>query len=151
MKSQGIDHVAIVVKDMDRAVETLSSLFEVEFREIVEAKERLGVRISVSVPDLQLELMSVVDAAKAKSSSHGREIAEFAERVGEGIYRIFVKVEDAEAAMADAERQGIATGRKVEEKLLGGFIPHFKEVTFSRQSGLPVYVIGLIEYVNRKN
>ena len=147
MKSQGIDHVAIVVKDMDRTVETLSSLFEVEFKEIIEAKERLGVRISVSVPDLQLELMAVVDPVKAKSSVHGREIAEFAERVGEGIYRIFVRVEDAEQALADAKTKGINTGRKVEEKLLGGFIPHFKEVTFSRESGMPVFGIGLIEYV----
>ena len=151
MKSQGLDHVAIIVKDMDRAVETLSNLFQMKFKEIVEARERLGVRLCVSVPDLQIELISVVDPVKAKSSEHGREFAEFAERVGEGLYRILLRVNDAEGVAADAERIGLRVGLRLEEKQLGGVIPHFKEVIFSRKEGLPSYNIGVIEYVGGKS
>ena len=151
MKSQGLDHVAIMVKDMDRAVETLSNLFQMNFKEIVEAGERLGVRLCVSVPDLQIELISVVDPVKAKSSEHGREFVEFAERVGEGLYRILLRVDDAEGVAADAERIGLRVGLKMEEKQLGGVLPHFKEVIFSRKEGLSSYGIGVIEWIGGKS
>ncbi len=34
MKLQGLDHVAIMVKDMDRAVDFMSKLFDLKFEEV---------------------------------------------------------------------------------------------------------------------
>jgi catechol 2,3-dioxygenase-like lactoylglutathione lyase family enzyme len=148
MKTQGIDHVSIVVRDMDRAVETLSNVFGLAFKEIPEVKERMGIRICVSVPERQIELLSVVDPVKAsENSDHSREIAEFAKRVGEGIRRLFLKVENVEKAAAEAQEKGLCVAHKLEENGLGEFIPHFREVLFSPEKGTPTYGIGLIEYV----
>jgi hypothetical protein len=140
----------MVVKDFDRSVGALSKLFDVEFKEIPEAEERMGMRIWVSVPDFQLELMSVVDPSIARSSDIGREIAEFAKKFGEGIFKIFLKVDDAEEALADAEKKKIGVHRLIERKSIGGFFPHFKAVTFTPESGMPAFAFGLIEYVGRE-
>lgn len=83
MKSEGIDHALIVVKDMDRAVEFLSKLFEMDFEEVPWARERFGMRVSFSLPNGQLELFSIVDPIKAAEVPFPfREVAEFAMRGG---------------------------------------------------------------------
>jgi catechol 2,3-dioxygenase-like lactoylglutathione lyase family enzyme len=146
VKTEGIDHVAILVKDIDRAVEFLSKLLGIEFQEIISASERLGMRLSISL-DRQIELLSVVDPIKAaRTPPPFREIAEFAEREREGLIRLFLRVKDADEAAADAERKGVRVAHKVEEKQLGTVVPHFKEVVFDEKD-IPVKRIGLIAYL----
>ena len=144
MKTEGFDHVAIVVKDMDKAVEYLAKLFEMEFEEISWAKEHIGMRISISRPDGQIELISVVDSTKAaKTPFPFNEIAEFAKRGGEGLFNLYLKVKDADEAVTDAKRKGVRIARIMEEKGLGTIVPHFKEVFFDKED-TPVKGISLV-------
>lgn len=145
MKSEGIDHALIVVKDMDRAVEFLSKLFEMDFEEVPWARERFGMRVSFSLPNGQLELFSIVDPIKAAEVPFPfREVAEFAMRGGEGLCKLCLRVKDAEEAIDDAKRKGVRVGYMVEEKKVGPFL-NFKEVLFNEQD-IPVKGIYLIAY-----
>ena len=144
MKSEGIDHVVVIVRDVDQAVQSLSKLFEMEFEEIPWAKDRMGMRISISLPDGQVELISVVDPVKAaKMPPPFNEIAEFSEKRGEGIYNFFLRVKDADQAVADVKKKGVRIANIIEEKGLGTIIPHFKEVFFAEED-LPFKRISMV-------
>jgi len=144
MKTDGIDHVAILVKDLDKAIQAFSKVFGINFKEI-KGMEPMGIRICLSVPDPQIEFISVVDPIKA-----ARKLVDFSEKVGEGVLSVFLRVNDIEEAAAHAEMNGAHVAFKVEEKQLGGFIPHFKEVTFDDEKGISLYGFGLIEHVDEK-
>jgi catechol 2,3-dioxygenase-like lactoylglutathione lyase family enzyme len=144
LKTEGIDHVAIIVKDMDRAVEFLHNLFEMEFEEILWSKERFGMRINISRPDGQIELFSVIDPFKAtKLPAPFNKIAEITKGGGEGLCNLFLRVKDAEGAASEAERKGVHVTQILEEKEFMTFLPHFKEVFFSDED-MPVKQISLI-------
>lgn len=142
MKTYGIDHVGIIVKDMYKAVEFFSKLFELEFEEIPFLQEESGIRISASLPDGQIELFSVVDRVKAEKSNP--KIAEIAGGGYEGLYNLALRVKDAGEAITDAERMGVRIARVVEGKPLGTFLPHpWKEVILNEED-MPVKRINVM-------
>ena len=145
MKTKGIDHALIVVKDMDRSVQFLSNFFDTKFEEVPGVKDRFGMRICIDV-DRQIELMSLIDPAKAANLPMPfRKIAEFAERGGEGPFMLCMEVEDADETVADAERKGVRVANILEEKRLLPFIPHFKEIILNEED-LPVKGFYFIAY-----
>jgi catechol 2,3-dioxygenase-like lactoylglutathione lyase family enzyme len=142
MKIEGIDHVAIIVKDLDRVTQFFNKLFEMDFEEVPRAVERWGMRISISRPDGQIELVSVVDPAKAaKLPPPFKWMAETAARGVEGVCNLFLRVKDAEEAAADARSKGVRVAHILDEKQLMeegpllDFIPYskIKEVFFSEE------------------
>ena len=145
MKTKGIDHALIVVKDMDQSVRFLSNFFDTKFEEVPWVRDRFGMRICIGA-DRQIELMSLVDPAKAANLPMPfRKIAEFAERGGEGPFMVCMGVEDAEKAVADAERKGVRVANILEEKQLLPSIPHFKEIILNEED-LPVKGFYFIAY-----
>ncbi len=47
MKTRGIDHALIVVKDMDQSVRFLSNFFDTKFEEVPWVRDRFGMRICI--------------------------------------------------------------------------------------------------------
>ena len=132
MKVEGIDHVAIKVKDIDKAMELFGKLFEMEFEELPGAESR-GARVAISRPDAQIEFMQPLDAAKAAHYTS----------IDQGIFKMFFRVNDADEAVADAEKKGIPIDRIQEEKQLTDFLPHIKHLWFSEEK-FPIDWLGLI-------
>ena len=139
MKVEGIDHVAIMVKDIDKAIQFFGELFDMEFEELPGAAERSGVRVAINRPEAQIEFMSVVDPVKA---------ARFT-TMEEGIFRIFLRVKDADEAVADAKEKGVPIERIMEEQQLLPFIPHFKELFF-KEEDTPYKWLSLVWYATPK-
>ena len=150
MKIEGIDHVAIVVKDMDKTVQFLSKLFELEFEETPFGNE-IGLRICTDRPGGQIELLSVADPVKAaKCPPIVREVVELALKGWEGIYMIFFRVKDMGEAVADAERKGVRIAHSIEGKQeVWSFIHHFKEATLNDED-MPIKHITLVNYPKGK-
>jgi len=144
MKIKGIDHVLMVVKDMDRAVQFLSGFFETRFEEVPWTSDRIGMRICID-SSRSIELVSVVDAEKTKGLPPiYSKLVTFALEGGEGPYMICMGVDDADEAKADAEKKGVRVAQVLEEKQLLPMMPHFKEVIFNEED-MPVkgfYIVG---------
>jgi len=58
MKVKGLDRVAIVVRDMDKAIEFFSNKLGAEFQELP-GGEAMGMRVGISI-DNQMELVSPI-------------------------------------------------------------------------------------------
>jgi len=108
MKIEGIDRVVIGVKDLDRAIEFFSKLFEVDFVEMTgPAAEAGGVRFAVNL-DKHIELISPVYPLKDVNPPNPMKLAKLLEQQGDAaLFALAFKVEDAAEAAADLERKGI--------------------------------------------
>ena len=129
MQLTGIDRVVILVKDMDKATGFFSKVFEMEFRELEDTVEGGGIRVSIGLPDGRVELISLVDAEKARKVPFLGRTVELAEKGYEGPYNMCFSVEDGREAAADAEQRGVG----VELILEGehpGMVPPYKEAFF---------------------
>lgn len=151
MKIQGIDHLAILVKDHDQAVDFFSRLFELEFEELPYTAQT-GMRLSLSRPNGMIEFMTVVDPVKALCASPSFRVkAELAASGYEGVVAIVLKVEDAAGAAAEAESEGVRILQSTAAKagIPFSFLPAFKEVLLDGRD-TPVKGLGLIEWLDRR-
>ena len=111
-----IDHIAIVVSDLDSALQKYRKLFDAEAR-IIETHEELNVRIAfIPVGEVMLEL------AEPMVPGQGR-IGEFLTRNGEGFHHIAYRVENlddlldtlkaADVTLRDNEPRPGAAGSRI--------------------------------------
>jgi methylmalonyl-CoA/ethylmalonyl-CoA epimerase len=93
-----IDHIGVVVHDIQEALKAYETALGLPLREVVE------------VPDQEVEVAflpvgeSNVELVQPTSSDTG--IAKFLEKHGEGIHHICIEVEDIEAALARLKAHG---------------------------------------------
>jgi methylmalonyl-CoA/ethylmalonyl-CoA epimerase len=111
MKIEQIDHIHVVVKELDRAVRFFSELLGTTFSEILssppEAEGGFGVKASVcNLNGVGIELIAPNDPEGL--------IAKTLEHRGEGIWAISVKVPNMDEAIAEAESRGLRVIRKIE-------------------------------------
>ena len=111
MKVECVDHIHIVVKDLDKAVRFFSELFDTTFSEALsspaETEGGHGVKASVcNINGVGLELIAPSDpnGLMAKTLKHR----------GEGIWAISVKVPDMDEAIAEVESRGLRVIRRIE-------------------------------------
>jgi methylmalonyl-CoA/ethylmalonyl-CoA epimerase len=98
VKAKGLDHVAIAVKDLDRAIALYRDAFGLELAEVEEVPEQ-QVRTAIfghGKGRVELICPTVSDSG----------VARFLEKRGEGLHHICVEVEDIEAAMAALKERG---------------------------------------------
>ena len=96
MKVEKIDHVAISVKDLDKAIEFFGDLLGTEFSEPREIAE-LDMRSSLDPLGIELVAASTPDGVMAKAI----------ERRGEGLSMMSFKVPDLEEAIAEMQSRGV--------------------------------------------
>jgi methylmalonyl-CoA/ethylmalonyl-CoA epimerase len=98
LKAQGLDHVAIAVKDLDVAIALYRDVLGLELAEVEEVPEQ-QVRTAIFGHGLgRIELI----CPTAKDTG----VARFLEKRGEGLHHICVEVDDIEAAIAALKAKG---------------------------------------------
>jgi methylmalonyl-CoA/ethylmalonyl-CoA epimerase len=98
VKSKGLDHVAIAVKDLDQAISHYRDVLGLELAEIEEVPEQ-QVRTAIFGHGLgRVELICPTSADTG--------VAKFLEKRGEGLHHICLEVEDIEATMAALRAKG---------------------------------------------
>jgi methylmalonyl-CoA/ethylmalonyl-CoA epimerase len=98
VKAKGLDHVAIAVKDLDRAIALYRDALGLELTEIEEVPEQ-QVRTAIFGHG-----MGRVELISPTVSESG--VAKFLEKRGEGLHHICIEVEDLEAAIAAMKARG---------------------------------------------
>lgn len=127
MKVERIDHIHIAVRDMDKAVEFFSEIFETNFGDAVEVPE---FNIQGKLCPLGIELVA--------STSPDGAVNQFIQRRGEGLYHIAFKVPDIEQAIVELQSRGL---RMIGREQMG----NLKEAQFHPKDSFGV-MIELAEY-----
>ena len=90
-KALGLDHVAIVVEDLDAAIRMYRDVLGLELVEVEEVPEQ-QVRTAIFGHGMgRIELIS--------PTVKGSGVSRFLEKRGEGLHHICIEVEDIEAAL----------------------------------------------------
>jgi len=100
MKVRGVNHIGIVVRDLDSALSRWAALFGAAGSAIEELPER-GVRLA-HLRFAQGPTIELVAPLGANSP-----VAKFLENRGEGIQHFTLEVTDLEAAMAELRQAGL--------------------------------------------
>lgn len=98
VKSKGLDHVAIAVKDLEKAISHYRDALGLELAEIEEVPEQ-QVRTAIFGHG-----MGRVELICPTSADTG--VARFLEKRGEGMHHICLEVEDIEATLAALKAKG---------------------------------------------
>ncbi len=104
MKFEKIDHVGIMVKDLEKASKFFAELFDTEFN-IRDIDTESDIRASMSHP-INIELVTPLkqDGEAAKALEHR----------GEGLTMLSLKVPNLEEAIANMESHGVRLLRREE-------------------------------------
>ena len=98
-----IDHIGIVVKDLERAIKVYSDVLELKV-EKVEQVEEFKVKIAfLPVGEVLIELLEPVGPGV---------VQDFLERHGEGLYHICYKVRDIDKALEEVGKKAKLRDKK---------------------------------------
>ena len=98
VKTKGLDHVAIAVRDLDQAIALYRDALGLELTEIEQVPEQ-QVRTAIFGHG-----MGRVELISPTVSDSG--VAKFLQKRGEGLHHICIEVEDLEAAIAAMKARG---------------------------------------------
>ena len=99
MKATRIDHIAVVVKDLEAAVATYQHNFDLE-------KAGGGEVPSLGIHNAFLQIGGASIELVTPTSATG-SVAEFLEQRGEGMYLLSLEVEDLDEAVAHLQDTGV--------------------------------------------
>ena len=109
-----IDHVAVAVKDLDAALQTMETLFGLKPSKIEEIADQ-GVKAAlIHIGDTELEFIQPIRPDTG--------VAKFLEAKGEGIHHIAIEVDDTDAELKRLEEKGAKLIDKQGRKGLAGKI-----------------------------
>jgi methylmalonyl-CoA/ethylmalonyl-CoA epimerase len=94
-----IDHVAIVVKDLDQALAFWKDQLGLQLDHMEEVHDQQSVVAFLPAGDSEVELV--------RPTSDDSGIARFLRKRGPGIHHICFEIEDIEEALADLKRRGV--------------------------------------------
>ena len=98
VKAKGLDHVAIAVKDLEKAIAFYQQAFGLELAEIEEVKEQ---KVRTAIFGHGLGRIELICPTEPDTS-----VAKFLDKRGEGLHHICIEVEDIEASLAELKKQG---------------------------------------------
>ncbi|MFC1823297.1 VOC family protein [Thermodesulfobacteriota bacterium] len=127
MKIDGIDHVAIRVKDLEKAKKFFEDVFETKFYELGDIEE-LDIRSIVDRHGIELVSPLLQDGPTSR----------VLEKFGEGMTLLSFKVQDLDAAVKEMEAKGVRMTLRMRNGDLEG-------ATFHPEDTFGVF-IELIEY-----
>jgi methylmalonyl-CoA/ethylmalonyl-CoA epimerase len=98
VKAKGLDHVAIVVRDLEAAIRLYRDTLGLELTQVEEVPEQ---QVTTAIFG---EGMGRVELICPTTSDSG--VAKFLERRGEGLHHVCIEVEDLDAALASLRDAG---------------------------------------------
>ena len=108
MKPTHIEHIGIAVKSLDESILYYEKLLGTKCYSIEEVKDQRVKTAFFLVGQTKIELLESTDPEGP--------IGKFLEKKGEGIHHLAFAVDNASAALAESESQGIALIDKVARK-----------------------------------
>ena len=111
MKPIKINHVAIVVQNIDAALNFWEQTFGLELDHVEEVPSQKSKVAFLPLGESEIELV------QPTTSDSG--LANFLEKRGEGMHHICIEVEDIDAALAELKSKGVRLINEVPEKLPG--------------------------------
>ncbi|MBN2058779.1 MAG: VOC family protein [Deltaproteobacteria bacterium] len=98
---KGVNHIGVVVRNLDEAIQMYSGSFGFELKGPVKAIKEMGIRDAmVSNGPVTFELIEPVDPASP--------MAKFLEKNGEGLHHISLEVEDIHLSMDKLNEAGVS-------------------------------------------
>ncbi len=98
VKAKGLDHVAIAVRDLDKAIAIYRDALGLPLAEIEEVPDQ-KVRTAIFGHGLgRIELIC--------PTANDTGVAKFLDKRGEGLHHICIEVEDLDAALAELKARG---------------------------------------------
>lgn len=137
MRIRQIDHIGVAVRDLDRYLDVFGNILGLEIHDFEEADPYEGLRIAFArVGETDFEFLQDRLPEAADKVTDQRDI----DRRGEGIHHVALRVDDVDAAIAEARAKGLRvldeTGRPgargsrvafLHPKSTGGVLIHFVE------------------------
>ena len=111
MKPIKINHVAIVVQNIDAALSFWEQTFGLELDHVEEVPSQKSKVAFLPLGESEIELV------QPTTSDSG--LANFLEKRGEGMHHICIEVEDIDAALAELKSKGVRLINDVPEELPG--------------------------------
>ncbi len=111
MKPIKINHVAIVVQNIDAALNFWEQTFGLELDHVEEVPSQKSKVAFLPLGESEIELV------QPTTSDSG--LANFLEKRGEGMHHICIEVEDIDAALVELKSKGVRLINEVPEELPG--------------------------------
>ena len=111
MKPIKINHVAIVVQDIDAALKFWEQTFGLELNHVEEVPSQKSKVAFLPLGESEIELV------QPTTSDSG--LANFLEKRGEGMHHICIEVSDIDATLAELKSKGVRLINEVPEELPG--------------------------------
>ncbi len=111
MKPIKINHVAIVVQDIDAALNFWEQTFGLKLDHVEDVPSQKSKVAFLPLGESEIELV------QPTNSDSG--LANFLEKRGEGMHHICIEVEDVDAALAELKSKGVRLINEVPEELPG--------------------------------
>jgi methylmalonyl-CoA/ethylmalonyl-CoA epimerase len=111
MKPIKIDHVAIVVQDIDAALKFWQQTFGLELDHVEDVPSQKSKVAFLPVGESEIELV--------QPTTPDSGLANFLEKRGEGMHHICIEVEDINATMVELKSKGVRLINEVPEELPG--------------------------------
>lgn len=141
MRIRQIDHIGVAVRDLDRYLDVFGNILGLDIHDFEEADPYEGLRIAFArVGETDFEFLQDRLPEAADKVTDQRDIARWIDRRGEGIHHVALRVDDVDAAIAEAKARGLRvldeTGRPgargsrvafLHPKSTGGVLIHFVE------------------------
>ena len=141
MHIRQIDHIGVAVKDLDRYLHVFGDLLGLEIHDFEEADPYEGLRIAFArIGETDFEFLQDRLPEAADKVTDQRDIARWIDRRGEGVHHVALRVDDIDAAIAEAKAKGLRvldeTGRPgargsrvafIHPRSTGGVLIHFVE------------------------
>jgi methylmalonyl-CoA epimerase len=127
-----IDHIGIVVHDLEEALKVYHTGLGLHLKEVLEVPDQEVEVAFLPLGESNLELV--------QPTSDGTGIAKFLERRGEGIHHICIEVQDIEGALARLKAHGI---QLIDEKPRQGA---HGQVAFVHPKGAHGVLIELVQH-----
>jgi len=125
MKVQKMNHVGVVVRDLEKAVSFYKDVFGATSTAI-KRREDLGVSVAlVFVGDSELEMFAPLERWAA--GSLGETMQDFLNTRGEGMHQLAFSVDDIEAAVGEVRDRGLVLLGKAPRDGMHGKIAFISE------------------------
>ena len=111
MKPTKINHVAIVVQDIDAALNFCDHTFGLKLDHVEDVPSQKSKVAFLPLGESEIELV------QPTTSDSG--LANFLEKRGEGMHHICIEVEDIDATLAELKSKGVRLINEVPEELPG--------------------------------
>jgi catechol 2,3-dioxygenase-like lactoylglutathione lyase family enzyme len=144
MKIEGLDRVAILVRDMDKAINFFSQKLGIQFIELPGA-EAMGMRAGVSF-DFQMELISPLFPLPEGAPPYMKRWAKLLEGRENVLVALSFRIQDADKSANEAKAEGMGIEARLDlPEIPAWSIRNFKELIMEEKDTLGI-PIAFVEY-----